>query len=253
MVSVTPAGERAGALEAIILAGGLGTRLRQVVSDMPKPMAPIRGRPFLEYLLDQLRSYGVRKAVLATGYRHEVVEEYFKTRESGLSLVYSVETQPLGTGGGIRKGLELCSGQNVLVLNGDTFFDVDLGEMLACHLRTRADITVALKEMTDFDRYGAVTLDGERVVAFQEKKLCSRGYINGGIYIIGKSLFNRFDLPERFSFESDFLGTFLHRLSVVGFRADGYFIDIGIPEDYEKAGRECARLIPVSTPGRGEP
>jgi D-glycero-alpha-D-manno-heptose 1-phosphate guanylyltransferase len=236
--------------EAIILAGGLGTRLRPVVRDIPKPMAPICGRPFLAYLLEQLRTYGVERTVLAVGYRHEVVDEYFSSRENAMPLAYSVETEPLGTGGGIRNGLELCSGSTVLVLNGDTFFDVDLEEMLACHLRTRADITVALKPMTNFDRYGAVTVEGERIVAFHEKELCARGYINGGVYLIGKALFAGFDLPERFSFETEFLGKFLNRLTVVGFRSDGYFIDIGIPEDYAQAKRECARLRPSSAPTR---
>ena len=118
--------------------------------------------------------------------------------------------------------------------------------MLACHLRCRADVTVALKELTDFDRYGAVALDGERIVAFEEKRPCTRGLVNGGIYILEKSLFDRFDLPEKFSFETDFLGSCLQRLTVAGFRSDGYFIDIGIPEDYERAGREAARLTASS-------
>lgn len=234
-------------MEAVILAGGLGTRLRPVVSEIPKPMAPVCGRPFLTYILDQLRVHGVGKAVLATGYRHEVVEAYFGPSSGEMSLAYSVETEPLGTGGGIRNGLKLCSGPEVMVLNGDTFFDVDLGGMLACHRRSCADITVALKGMTGFDRYGAVRLDGERIVAFEEKKPCAAGYVNGGIYVIGKSLFDGFDLPGKFSFETDFLGRYLQRLSVVGFRSDGYFIDIGIPEDYERAGRECSRLSPGGT------
>lgn len=221
----------------------MGTRLRPVVADIPKPMAPVCGRPFLAYILEQLKSHGVQRAVLSTGYRHEVVEEYFGQQYGSLSLAYSVETEPLGTGGGIKKGLELCSAHNVLILNGDTFFDVDLEAMVAFHQRTRADITVALKEMVDFDRYGAVKLEGERIVAFHEKEMCAKGYINGGVYLVRKALLTGFELPERFSFEVDFLGKFLHSLKVVGFKADGYFIDIGIPEDYEKAGRDCKCLI----------
>jgi len=250
MVSVGAENRSEPGLEAVILAGGLGTRLRSVVSDIPKPMAPVCGRPFLSYLLDQLRAYGVRRAVLATGYRHEVVEAYFAARYGDMALAYAVETEPLGTGGGIRMGLGLCSGQNVVVLNGDTFFDVDLGEMLAFHRKTGADVTVALKEMVDFDRYGAVKLDGDTITAFQEKQRCHKGYINGGIYIFARELFSGYDLQEHFSFETDFLGKYLQRLTIAGFRSDGYFIDIGIPEDYEKAGRECDRLIPASSAGQ---
>ena len=237
-------GQAEAAIEAIVLAGGMGTRLRPVVADIPKPMAPVCGRPFLTYVLGQLQSHGVQRAVLATGYRHEVVADYFGSSYAGMALSYAVETEPLGTGGGIRKGLELCSGQNVVVLNGDTFFAVDLAAMLAFHLRSRADITVALKGLEDFDRYGAVLLEGERIVAFHEKKKCAKGFINGGVYIVRKGLFAGIELPERFSFEVDFLGKFLHSLNVIGFKSAGYFIDIGVPADYERAGRECARLLP---------
>ena len=237
-------GQADAAMEAIVLAGGMGTRLRPVVADIPKPMAPVSGRPFLTYILGKLQSHGVQRVVLATGYRHEAVADYFGASYGALALSYAVETVPLGTGGGIRKGLELCSAQNVVVLNGDTFFAVDLAAMLAFHLRSRADITVALKEMVAFDRYGAVLLEGERIVAFHEKKQCAKGFINGGVYIVRNDLFAGFELPERFSFEVDFLGKFLHSLNVIGFKSAGYFIDIGIPADYERAGRECARLLP---------
>ena len=239
-------------MEAIILAGGMGTRLRSIVTDIPKPMAPVCGRPFLAFILDQLQTHGVQRAVLATGYRHEAVEEYIGTRYGNLSLSYSVETESLGTGGGIKKGMELCSEQNVFVLNGDTFFDVDLVGMIAFHLRTEADITIALKEMTNFDRYGAVTMDGERVVAFHEKIMCAKGYINGGVYLVRKGLLKDLELPEQFSFEVDLLGKFLHGLNVGGFRGDGFFIDIGIPEDYKKAGLECARLKPMNRCNRND-
>jgi D-glycero-alpha-D-manno-heptose 1-phosphate guanylyltransferase len=238
--------ETIGAHEAIILVGGLGTRLRPVISNIPKPMAPVSGRPFLAYLLDQLRDYGVERVVLATGYRHEMIKSRFRSGGDGLSISYAVETTPLGTGGGIRLALAHCTGEQVLVLNGDTFFDVDLYEMFAYHRRCRADITIALKELACFDRYGTVTRDCDRVVAFEEKRPCVRGEINGGIYIMRRTLFDGAELPAVFSFETDFLGKRLAQLYVAGFRSDGYFIDIGIPEDYERAGRESARLVPAS-------
>lgn len=237
-------------MEAIVLAGGMGTRLRPVVAEIPKPMAPVCGRPFLAYILGQLQSHGVQRTVLATGYRHEVVTDYFGTSYGDMALAYSVELEPLGTGGGIRKGLELCSAENVVIVNGDTFFAVDLAAMLAFHRRSCADITVALKELVDFDRYGAVQLEGESISAFNEKKACIKGYINGGIYIVRKGLFAELELPERFSFEVDLLGKFLHSLKIIGFKSNGYFIDIGIPEDYERAGRDCARLTPAKAISR---
>lgn len=248
---------KVGVEEAVVLVGGLGTRLRPVINSVPKPMAPICGRPFLAYLLDRLRACGVQRVVLATGYRHEVVAEYFRVNDCGMSLAYSTEPEPLGTGGGLRRALQLCNAADVLVLNGDTFFAVNPGEMLAVHERSGADITMALKPMSDCSRYGTVMLDGERVVGFGEKSSSAAGFINGGVYIVRRRLFDRFALAERFSFEADFLGKQLPRLTVSGFISTGYFIDIGIPEDYAKAERECSQLnsdvtpVRASSPGRG--
>lgn len=230
-------------MEAVILAGGLGTRLREIVADAPKSMAQVCGRPFLSYLLDQLQALGIKKVVLATGYRHALLADHFGSSYGNISLAYSVESEPLGTGGAIAKALQLCTSENVLVLNGDTFFAVEFKEMMACHLRLQADISVALKEMVSFDRYGSVTMECGRIVAFHEKKMCDRGYINGGVYIVRKSLFTGLGFPERFSFEEDFLGKYLHSFMVAGFKSDGYFIDIGIPEDYARAGRDFVSFM----------
>jgi D-glycero-alpha-D-manno-heptose 1-phosphate guanylyltransferase len=226
-------------MEAIILAGGFGKRLRSVVNDLPKPMAPLDGRPFLSYLFTYLKTQSVSKFIISCGYKHEIIEKYFGSCVESIPLVYSVEDQPLGTGGAIKKALTFCSDEHVIVLNGDTFFPVDLTAMMNQHLSRGAAVTIALKNMANFDRYGTVTVEAERVVAFIEKKPCSSGYINGGTYIVKRDLFQGLELPPRFSFEADFLTGFLQRFTMTGFVSNGYFIDIGIPEDYEKAKIEC--------------
>ena len=224
--------------EAIILAGGMGTRLRSVIQDIPKPMAPIGETPFLTYLLDDLQQQGVRRVILSTGYKHEVVEEYYGSRYKDLELVYSVEDSPLGTGGAIKKALQQINGTNALILNGDTMFRVDLQSMYQFHLESGSDFTLALKKMEDSQRYGVVETASNRVVRFREKAERKAGSINGGIYLLEKEVLLKKDLPEKFSFEKDFMEAYFRELKVMAFVSDGYFIDIGIPEDYAKAQQE---------------
>jgi D-glycero-alpha-D-manno-heptose 1-phosphate guanylyltransferase len=221
-------------LTAIVLAGGKGTRLQSVVSDVPKPMAPIKGRPFLEYLLKYLSTGGITSVVLSTGYKSEMISGYFGSNFYDMAVLYSIETTPLGTGGAIKLALEKCSDDNVFVLNGDTFFNVDLPRLLSHHLRQSADISMSLKEMRNFDRYGVVELNENRVTAMREKGYAIQGYINGGVYCVQMDVFSRIALPEKFSFE-EFLVNRLESLNISGLPSDGNFIDIGIPEDYEMA------------------
>ncbi|MDQ7091474.1 MAG: nucleotidyltransferase family protein [Methylococcales bacterium] len=222
-------------MEAIILAGGFGTRLQTVVKDVPKPMAEINGYPFLKYLLDALITQGVTSVILSVGYKKECIKTYFNDRYQTLKIRYASEETPLGTGGAIIQALSMTTHESVYVLNGDTFFEVDLNAMQTLHLNTQADITVATKVMHDFDRYGTLTIKKGRVTAFEEKKYQTDGYINGGIYLIHKNLFNRFKIASKFSFEADFLEQNLAQLSVHAFESEGYFIDIGIPDDYYHA------------------
>ncbi|MEO0042666.1 MAG: hypothetical protein RL329_2114, partial [Bacteroidota bacterium] len=140
--------------EAIILAGGMGTRLREAVADVPKPMAPIGNRPFLAYLLDDLKIQKIKKVVLSVGYQYEVIQNYFGNHYKGIQISYSIENQPLGTGGGIRLALNECRQENIFILNGDTFFKVNLSKLATFHHRTQADLSIALKKMSHFDRYG---------------------------------------------------------------------------------------------------
>ena len=229
-------------MEAIILAGGLGTRLRSVVSEVPKCMAPVAGKPFLEYVLEWLSRFDIDHVVLSVGYLKEVIFQYVESRSWPFEISYAIEEEPLGTGGGIRLALSRCRGDHVYVLNGDTFFNVDLDA-----LPFAAPVTLALKPMRDFDRYGAVDWDGELVTGFREKEACAEGLINGGVYAIDRSQLDLALYPKRFSFEQELLVP-LSRLKLVSGRVqEGYFIDIGIPEDYARAQRELPEIQAVLT------
>jgi D-glycero-alpha-D-manno-heptose 1-phosphate guanylyltransferase len=229
-------------VEAVILAGGIGARLRSEVADLPKILAPVRRRPFIFYVLDFLRQSGITKFILATGYLHERIEDVIGDSHLGCPVAYSREMEPLGTGGAVLKALRLVDREHVFVLNGDTLFEVPLNDMAERHLATHSNLTMALKQVKRADRYGTVTLaeDG-RVVDFVEKRAVEAGLINGGIYLIARTLLEDLKLPERFSFEEDFLKPFVRKIRVHGFVSDGYFIDIGIPEDYRRAQLELGR------------
>ena len=227
-----------GVYPAIILAGGLGTRLRPVISDLPKPMAPVNGKPFLHYLFQYLVKHGMRETILSVGYRYKAVEDFFGDEYLGIQIKYSVEEEPLGTGGAIKKAFELVD-DLAYVLNGDTFFDVNLIDLNTFYADSKSDIALSLKELADFDRYGTVQLDNSgRIIEFSEKKFSEKGLINGGVYLMGKEIFSRIATPEKFSFEKDVLEKYVGQLNFTGKIFDGYFIDIGIPEDYQKAQKD---------------
>lgn len=223
---------------AIVLAGGLGTRLRSVVSDVPKPLAPIHGRPFLAYLLDYLGGHGIRRVTLAVGYRGGQVEEGFGESHGPLALTYSYEDEPLGTGGAVRQALNVVNADEpAWVINGDTFFACDLGACAKTHRDATADVTLALKRVAVADRYGLVEVgDSGLVDRFREKRPGAGGLINAGVYLLEPGALLRFDLPApAFSLERDFLEAHLLDLRVAASVQDGYFVDIGIPEDYARA------------------
>lgn len=229
-------------MEVVILAGGLGTRLRSVVSEVPKCMAPVAGRPFLWYLLKYLTRFDVSRVILSVGYLREVIFKWVEENrgEFPFEFDYAVEEEPLGTGGGIRLALDRASSDSVFILNGDTFFDVDLNELAKQYHKCQKDIVIALKPMLDFDRYGSVDFEdvSASIVAFNEKKHCEKGLINGGVYLVSTRS-NVFDgLPAKFSFETAVLEKQCLLGNVGGIVQDKYFIDIGIPEDYRKADVE---------------
>jgi len=230
--------------EAIVLAGGLGTRLKKVVSNVPKPMADVNGKPFLEYLLQFLAKHGIKKVVLSVGYRYWVIHDYFGDSFLNMEVLYSIEKELLGTGGGIKKSLKFIESENALIVNGDTYFDIDLAELFSFHKKKNSALTVALKPMKDFSRYGSVVIDSYgRITGFKEKGYHKYGLINGGIYLLDKSIFLELNLPEKFSFEKDFLEKYYKTLPFYGKVFHNYFIDIGIPKDYEKFKRDAFSLF----------
>ncbi len=222
--------------EAIILAGGFGTRLKEVVADVPKPMAPVNGKPFLDHLIQYLRAYGVEKIVLSVGHLSEKIIAHY-----GDQFHYSVEKEPLGTGGGIRLALEQCTGTDVLVLNGDSFFDIDLKEFYKKHTEALSDGSLALREVENAARYGTLQLgEKDRITGFKEKSGDEKpGIINAGVYILNRSVFMK-ETPagKAFSIEKDHFEKHVTKLKLNGFIFNGYFIDIGIPSDYQRAQHE---------------
>ena len=229
--------------EAIILAGGLGTRLRSEVPDLPKCMAPVGGRPFIGYLTEHFRRAGIERFVFALGYKSAAFDEFFRSYFPDGGYAVSVEERPLGTGGAIRRACTIAEERTVLILNGDTFFDIGVGELAGAHGAHGADCTICLRPMKDFDRFGVVELDaGHRVRGFREKRFTLEGLINGGVYALDREKFLREPLPEVFSFEKDYLERSLESRRIYGLVQDGYFIDIGIPEDYRRVQNEIKRL-----------
>ena len=221
-------------MEAIVLAGGFGTRLAHIVSDVPKPMAPVAGRPFLEYILNDLIENGVTHIVIAVHHMKETIMEHFGNSYQGAVIEYSVEETPLKTGGAIKKALSLCREDRVLIINGDTFYKVDLQDMLRCAQKSGKPVCIAVREMTDFSRYGKVDVSEDGLIAaFHEKEFCSKGYINGGIYAIEKDALEKY--PETFSIEELCFPEMLEQRKISAYESNTYFIDIGVPEDYAKA------------------
>jgi D-glycero-alpha-D-manno-heptose 1-phosphate guanylyltransferase len=221
--------------EAIILAGGLGTRLRSVVADVPKCMAPVNGIPFINFVISYLKNEGVERFILSLGYKSEIIIDYIEKEFKNTEIEYVIENEPLGTGGAIRLACSKVKGTDVLILNGDTLFNIDIKHLSSFHNRNKADFSVALKEMKNFSRYGSVEIDEDYTVkAFNEKIFCNKGFINGGVYVLNIATFFQQSFPPVFSFEKDFLEEYMNKKKFYGLPCDYYFIDIGIPEDYSR-------------------
>lgn len=230
--------------EAIILAGGLGTRLRTAVPDLPKCLAPVGGRPFIGYVTDYFRQAGIGHFIFALGYKHSAFDDFFRHAFPDGGYTVSLEQEPLGTGGAIRQACTLGREETVLILNGDTFFRIALGALSAFHRQQAADCSLCLKPMREFDRFGVVEQDAQqRVRLFREKQYYAEGLINGGVYALDRERFLREDLPPVFSFEKDYLEKVLDTRRVYGLLQDAYFIDIGIPEDYRRIQNEINELL----------
>jgi D-glycero-alpha-D-manno-heptose 1-phosphate guanylyltransferase len=228
--------------EAVIVAGGFGTRLKNVVDDIPKSMAGIGDMPFLSFLLDYLFKYRIEKIVLAVGYKHEIISSYFGDHYKDMKLIYSIENKPLGTGGALLKATDVISSDSFFAINGDTFFNPDLEKIEKVFSETTSPLAIVLKPMTFFDRYGTVLVSGNRISSFQEKKYCEEGLINGGIYLVSKKWLIEKAPSEVFSFEKDLMEKIVNDESISYYISDTYFIDIGVPEDYLRAMKELPEL-----------
>jgi D-glycero-alpha-D-manno-heptose 1-phosphate guanylyltransferase len=228
---------------ALILAGGLGTRLRGVLADRPKVLAPVAGRPFLHYLLDQLQAAGVQNVVFCCGYRADQVEATFGGRHGSLSLTYSRETQPLGTAGAVRLALTHVAGESLLVLNGDSYVDCPLGDFMAWHLERAFAGSLLLTRVADAARFGTVTVDEKGAIrSFQEKRgVPEPGWINGGIYLLSRRLIEQLPLGQPMSLEHDAFGRWLTE-GLGGYQREAAFLDIGTPESLAQADEFFQRL-----------
>lgn len=230
---------------AVVLAGGLGTRLRSVVADRPKPLAEIAGRPFLEYVLDQVRRAGITEVVLSTGHRAELVEAAFGNGSAlGMSISYSVEREPLGTAGALRQLRPRLGGMPLLVMNGDSYFDVPLDELITFHGSRPATVSMALRAVEDAGRYGSVRLgEAGRVIEFVEKRAAGEpGVINGGIYIFGPDVLGLIPDLTPLSLEREVFPALIDR-GIFGRTFEGFFVDIGLPSEYEALRANPHQLI----------
>lgn len=233
-------------MQAIILAGGLGTRLRSVINEQPKTLAPVAGKPFLYWLILFLQQQGVTNFIFSLGYLHEQVETFLVEQFPSLNYQTIVENEPLGTGGAIKLCLNFCDDEDILLVNGDTFFELNIATFYKKFIDTSSDCSIALTPMQHFDRYGSVSITDKNIITeFNEKKYCESGLINTGLVLFKKSIFEAKtnSLSEKFSFEKDFIECNISILKVTGYIASGYFIDIGIPEDYQRAQIEIEQLF----------
>lgn len=224
-------------IECIILAGGFGTRLKSVVSDRPKPLAEVNKVPFLDLLLHRLASEkDVFKVILAIGYMREMIAEQYQTHPFSFRLEFSMEEQPMGTGGAIKKALEMTSSSSVLVMNGDSYVEFDFKSFQDFHFQKSADLTLVCRKMDDASRYGILRLNEERrIVAFEEKSEEPReGIINGGVYWMKRSFFEAFSFDQKFSLETE-IAAHLFKKKIFGYPCQGLFIDIGTPESFLEA------------------
>lgn len=225
--------------EAIILAGGFGTRLRQVVPDLPKPMAPIAGRPFLGILLDSLARKGFGRVVLSLGFMADKIFNHFGDHYAGMELIHVVEDQPLGTGGAVRLAMSQCHENHVFVFNGDTFLDLEV-DAVEQHWRRHRHAIIVGREVPDTVRYGRLLTSKGKVIGFTEKNVAGPGLINAGCYVFSRGQLDAFPLHAPFSLEANYLAKVVSETPIDVFVTAGQFIDIGVPEDFLRAQTELA-------------
>lgn len=228
-------------MEAIILAGGFGTRLRQVVSDLPKPMASVAGHPFLEILLASLAAKGFQRIILSVGYMADKIIDHFGNHFLGMSLIYEIESSPLGTGGAIRRAMTRCTSDHVFVFNGDTYLDLEVTDVETYWKIQNNPIIVAI-QVQNTTRYGRLKVTDGYISGFMEKGISGVGFINAGCYIFPTNILDEFPINQPFSLETDFLIKEVNKQHFNAFITHGKFIDIGTPEDYYFAQTELANI-----------
>lgn len=229
--------------EAIVLAGGLGTRLRSVVNNVPKPMALVCNRPFLVYIFEYLLKQDIKHIILSVGYKFEIIKNFFGNQYKNIKITYAIENQPLGTGGAIKNSLIKTNQKEVFILNGDTFFNINLKDFYNFHKNKKSNLTIVLKKINQTDRYGIIEIDqNNKIVSFLEKVKRKNVLINGGIYLINKDFFLTLASENKFSFEKDFIEKYYQKYDFYGLPFNEYFIDIGIPQDYARANKEFKKI-----------
>lgn len=223
------------AADVVILAGGRGTRLQGVLpADLPKPLAPVAGKPFLHWQLAQLAGGAICRVILSVGWQAEAIRAAIGATYLGMQIEYCEEQTPLGTGGAIRAALSLARSRDVLVMNGDTYVDVDLPALLAAHALEQERLTVCCASVADTGRFGRVRIEQGRILGFEEKTSHAPGCINAGIYVMARDLLSA-SPTGAFSFERDFLAPHVAELRPLAFTVDGVFVDIGVPDDLVRA------------------
>lgn len=233
-------------MNAIILAGGFGTRLRSVISDIPKPLAPINGTPFIKFILKKLSKYSINRINISVCYMAEKIENACGKVIDNIPINYTCEKEPLGTGGAIKLCIsesKIDDDEYILILNGDTFFDIDIERFVLFAQENNADITIAAKFMENCFRYGNLVIQDRKIKGFNSSGTESSAYINGGIYLIKPKVLNQFKSGEKFSFEKDFLEKITNIFDVYAYETNNYFIDIGIPEDYSRSQKELEDIV----------
>lgn len=229
-------------MKAIVLCGGLGTRLGVLTKDMPKPLLTVAGRPFIAHVLDRLTKAGITELVLAVGFQWAKIREYIGNEWNGIPVEYVIESEPLGTGGAIKNVFISLGLHESIVLNGDTLFDIDISNFLRFATDKDGSTCIALRKVEDCSRYGKVSIDANgRLIAFGEKDQKGSGLINGGIYFLRSRAIDGLPLTS-FSFETAYLQERHSIEPIFGMAFEDYFIDIGIPSDLARAQLELMAM-----------
>ncbi len=220
--------------DCVILCGGLGTRLRDVIGEVPKVMAQVGGRPFLDLIIEYLKDQGAERIILCTGYKAEVVEEYYRGHDFGLTIDFSKEDEPLGTGGAIKNAREIILSDSFFVFNGDSFLPVDLRAFLDFHKKNEALASILVSQVGKISDFGSIEIDkAGRIISFQEKiEGADKKMVNAGIYCFDKSIFQHMPGDQKFMLENDLFPSLVGN-QFYGHYVDEEFIDIGTPERYQ--------------------